>query len=34
MVKLVNTDAIFKTSYINENIGGTFFKNSLDGLIT
>jgi hypothetical protein len=33
MVKLVNTDAIFKSSYINENIGGTFFKNSLDGLI-
>jgi hypothetical protein len=33
MITLVNTDAIFKTSYINQNISGTFFNNSLDGLI-
>jgi len=33
MVTLVDTDAIFKQRFINENISGTFFKNSLDGLL-
>ena len=33
MKVLVETGAIFKDCYINENIGGTFFRNSLDGLI-
>jgi len=30
---LVRQRAIFRDSYINENIGGKFFRNSLDGLI-
>jgi len=33
IAELVDTDAIFRKSYINENISGTFFKNSLDGWI-
>ena len=33
VVLLVESDAIFKDRFINENISGTFFKNSLDGLI-
>jgi len=33
MAELVVTDAIFKKTFINENISGTFFKNSLDGWI-
>ena len=33
MELLVEHEAIFLDKYINENIGGTFFKNSLDGLI-
>lgn len=31
---LVESRAIFRTEYINENISGTFFRNSLDGLIS
>lgn len=30
---LVEHDAIFRKSFINENISGTFFSNSLDGFI-
>lgn len=30
---LFKTRAIFKHSYINDNISGKFFKNSLDGLL-
>ena len=30
---LFKHEAIFSDKYINENISGTFFKNSLDGLI-
>ena len=30
---LFEHEAIFKDKYLNENISGTFFKNSLDGLI-
>jgi len=30
---LMDTGAIFKTNYLNENISGVFFSNSLDGLI-
>lgn len=33
MSLLVQYRAIFHPGYINENIGGTFFRNSLDGLI-
>lgn len=33
MELLVENEAIFLDKYINENISGTFFKNSLDGLI-
>jgi len=33
MELLVENRCIFRESYINENIGGTFFKNSLDGLL-
>jgi hypothetical protein len=33
MELLVENEAIFHSKYINENIGGTFFNNSLDGLI-
>ena len=31
---LFEHDAIFDESYINENISGTFYNNSLDGLLT
>lgn len=33
MELLVKHEAIFLDRYINENISGTFFRNSLDGLI-
>jgi hypothetical protein len=33
MELLVENEAIFLDKYLNENIGGTFFKNSLDGLL-
>ena len=33
MELLVENEAIFLDKYINENIGGSYFKNSLDGLI-
>jgi hypothetical protein len=33
MALLVEYHAIFDDAYINENIGGTFYKNSLDGLL-
>jgi hypothetical protein len=33
MEMLVKHEAIFLDKFINENIGGTFFKNSMDGLI-
>jgi len=33
MELLVENEAIFLDKFINENISGTFFKNSLDGLI-
>lgn len=33
MALLVEYHAIFRDDYINENISGTFYKNSLDGLL-
>lgn len=33
MALLVHHRAIFEERFINENIGGTFFSNSLDGLL-
>ncbi|MEE8598461.1 MAG: hypothetical protein V3S69_02920 [Dehalococcoidales bacterium] len=33
MALLIEYHAIFRDDYINENIGGTFFRNSLDGLL-
>lgn len=33
MTLLVHFNAIFEKQFINENIGGTFFSNSLDGLL-
>jgi len=33
MALLVYHDAIFSDEYLNENISGTFYRNSLDGLL-
>jgi len=33
MALLVHHDALFDSAFINENISGTFFDNSLDGLL-
>lgn len=33
MTLLVHFNAIFEKQFLNENIGGTFFSNSMDGLL-
>ena len=33
VVVMIESDALFRDRFINENISGTFFKNSLDGLL-